>query len=253
MIGAMAEWEAAANIDFVLRTSQANYINIQNFNDNRSVVGMEGYGEQTIYIRDWIFPREYTKHHELGHALGFYHEHQRPDRDEFVRINWTNITSSRRDAFRRVDSLSVTANAYPIGTGVAVYDFDSVMHYPQCAYSNCTSCGANPVPCRTITVLLPNDVEWQDRIGQSTRLSAWDKKVMYFLYPESNWVFLHASSTAGSPNGRFLTPHTAWSTAYAAVPSNGRMIIIYPDTYSAAGTYSKAMTIEAPVGGVVLQ
>lgn len=33
--------------------------------------------------------------HELLHVLGFYHEHQRPDRDEYVSVDLDNVEPSK--------------------------------------------------------------------------------------------------------------------------------------------------------------
>jgi hypothetical protein len=56
--------------------------------------------------------------HELGHVLGFHHEHQRPDRDNYITIDIGNVAGNARFAFDRY--------AFP---AFGPYDFGSVMHY----------------------------------------------------------------------------------------------------------------------------
>ena len=67
--------------------------------------------------------------HELGHALGFYHEHQRPDRNEYVEILYDNINLNGNDRHANYDKIS-TADS--LGTN---YDYRSIMHYPPYANS----------------------------------------------------------------------------------------------------------------------
>ena len=40
--------------------------------------------------------------HTLFHVLGRYHEHQRPDRDEYVMIQWNNIEQGNQNYTLRV-------------------------------------------------------------------------------------------------------------------------------------------------------
>ena len=60
--------------------------------------------------------------HEIGHALGFYHEHKRHDRDDFVFVIKNQIDSS---LFNRAFKKKFPPYAAPIGN----YDCRSTMHY----------------------------------------------------------------------------------------------------------------------------
>ena len=70
-----------------------------------------------------------TAVHETLHALGFIHEQKRPDRDYYVKINKKNIPKDLWPQFEKEKHYSV--NTYGYG-----YDFFSVMHYVNDAFSD---------------------------------------------------------------------------------------------------------------------
>lgn len=63
--------------------------------------------------------------HELGHALGMFHEQSRIDRDNFVIVHWENIPQQARHNFEEHDS----------GVNSIPYDPLSLMHYSPEAWA----------------------------------------------------------------------------------------------------------------------
>jgi hypothetical protein len=241
MLNTMALWEGAANVDFVEITpgnGQNDYVHIQHSTANNSAVGRSG-GQQIINITSW--DSQIIIAHELGHCLGYWHTQSRPDRDSFVRINWANIQSQATNNFQ-IESDILTYGPY---------DYDSVMHYDQCAFSlDCpagTSCGCTNT---TIDALPPNEAQ-QTRMGQRDHLSYWDTLVMSFLYSYDADRFVDWSF-GGTEAGTFFSPFRTFAAAEASVPNHGHVWILRPGHYPAVGTHAKPTTISAPIGGVTL-
>lgn len=66
--------------------------------------------------------------HEIGHAVGFYHEHNRPDRDEHIEVRLGNVVSGLERAFNKVGFGQTNLLGYG-------YDYASIMHYSKDAFS----------------------------------------------------------------------------------------------------------------------
>jgi len=102
--------------------------------------------------------------HELMHALGFWHEQSRYDRDRYIRINWDNIQQGKGENFLKYEFNGLKH----VGKN---YDLDSLMHYSQFAFAKNWS-----VP----TVV---SLEGNHSLGQRERLSERDVARLIKMYP----------------------------------------------------------------------
>ncbi|CAJ0582221.1 unnamed protein product, partial [Mesorhabditis spiculigera] len=88
-----------------------------------------------------------TVAHELGHALGFWHQMSRMDRDSFITIQWANINKDYLGQFTK----QTASSNYNYGM---TYDWGSIMQYGS------TSASASNLPSMTAT-----DANYQDVMG----------------------------------------------------------------------------------------
>lgn len=84
------------NIKIIPRTNETNYVVIVNLDGCWSIPGKLN-GWQKMSISGGCDSTSVL--HEFMHALGWFHEHSRPDRNDYVYINYTNIEESEKSNF----------------------------------------------------------------------------------------------------------------------------------------------------------
>jgi astacin len=163
-------------IRLVPRTSETHYVRFARPASSTTCNSYIGYirmAAQPINIGDSCSTGNAI--HEIGHAVGLYHEHTREDRNSFVKINFANITSTATSNFDQAISAS---------DDLGNYDYGSIMHYGAYAFS------ANGLP--TIETI-PSGIS----IGQRSTLSAGDIAGVQTMYPTTTTTTPLAPTTVG--------------------------------------------------------
>lgn len=156
-------WEAVTGIRFVLRDDSnahlyPDYVYFRPSTGCSSYVGRMG-GMQPINLARGCTTGSTI--HEIGHAVGLWHEQSRIDRDDYVTIHYENI---------RPETIFNFNQHISDGEDIGVYDYDSIMHYPRWAFSKN---GED-------TIIPKQDVE----IGQRQVLSQGDIDAIAYMYQD---------------------------------------------------------------------
>ncbi|XP_013399408.1 sushi, von Willebrand factor type A, EGF and pentraxin domain-containing protein 1 [Lingula anatina] len=156
---AIADYNRFTCIRFIPRTNENAYVSFSSANQGcyssigrtgrKQIINLQNSG---CYYKDIVI-------HEMMHAIGFWHEQSRPDRDTYIRVLFQNVKSGKQHNFNI--ARGSTTQQLP-------YDYHSVMHYSRKAFSK------NGKPTL--------ESKTSEKIDPADELTSIDKRKIAFLY-----------------------------------------------------------------------
>jgi len=164
IMAAIEQFHKETNVRFVPYSGQKDsVVFVKSEEICASYLGRVG-GAQPIFLS----PRcgAFEVMHELMHALGFVHEHSRPDRDKFLEVMWTNIEQKFWPQFWMIPDDLI----HDYVGSVFSFDPQSIMLYDPTSFAK--------VP-GTVTLRSKTNQELQP---SRTTFSATDRERLFYLY-----------------------------------------------------------------------
>ncbi len=140
---AIDHWNDNTIMRLIARTTQDDYVVFVVADDSCSSSVGRVFGPQNIGcdVGDGFGTGSVI--HEIGHAIGMYHEHTRPDRDSFVEINEDNIEEDKLHNF------DIRTSGYMLSP----YDYGSIMHYGRRGFAIDNSQNTiTPIPDSSVNI-----------------------------------------------------------------------------------------------------
>ena len=175
----MKEWHNKTGVTFIKRTTQQKFVYIiknKSEHTGSSSVGCTKVLSPVLELPKGGFSREHVLH-ELGHIIGLNHEHQRPDRDNFIIVFKNHIEDGKEHNFDKMKKgeFLIKQYRYP-------YNYDSIMHYSSWAFRN------GP---RVVTMLKKGDFDVIYPPRDITEMDAFMVRQAYFgkkKFKILNWI-----------------------------------------------------------------
>ncbi len=194
----MRWWENETGIRFALR-NYGEYLEFRDGGGCSSTVGravITGFDSQSISLNNVGCDSAGIAAHEMGHAIGLYHEQSRDDRDSWVVVDFGQVRDGKLHNFFQFGEFERDRGPF---------DYGAIMQYPVWAFardedgcvagdvSKCTVKAPAAEPARSMFLAAT--------LGQRATLSEGDILGVSILYPPQ---FTILGATPGATRDRFF-------------------------------------------------